>query len=414
MDALLANRPNYTRPLAGKKHSEASSSDAPLHKKKRFESTHRWCVVVSSLNAAPSCAPGTWREVVLDQLRADTWDLRRSSTTVSSSNSTTVEIEECESVSLGGFQEMRETVVHRSSEKSTSSTTSLSTLSPPSPAAERSGAASPNRWGTHRVETLSRDWERVQEVTVSDASRKKIEAETKMDWLETRCEDVVTIEELKPSQIEISDTKTINDKKENSATATDSEVSSKKNEDNTPMLLQKQSNDQPKDLDVTSLKPVTELNETSLRNGYEETNVTSRDQVRSKAVEKLTSHSQKHGEERPSVRFQQNSTKDCTESQTKENLNVTAHDVPRRSPTTTPKFGSFQFPRHIDGSNVSSASLAWSYLPQLSTSHSTSSLASLRSNSGSATTSSQSPVQRRQLKSYAQRHHRSSFHVVPN
>lgn len=43
-------------------------------KKKRFESTHRWCVVVFSLNAAPSCAPGTWREVVLDQRRADTWD----------------------------------------------------------------------------------------------------------------------------------------------------------------------------------------------------------------------------------------------------------------------------------------------------------------------------------------------------
>lgn len=248
---------------------------------------------------------------------------------------------------------------------------------------------------------------------MTDDSCTKKKVETKMNWLETRCEDAVTVEELIPSQVEISDTKTINDENENGTTATVVEASSKKNEESTPTLLQRP-NEHPKDLDVTSLKPVTELNETRLKNGYEEINVPFRDQERSKPVEKLKSYSQKLGEERPSVRFQPNLTKDCTESPTNDSLNVTVRDVPRRSPTTTPKFGSFQFPRHIDGSNVSSASLAWSYLPQLSTSHSTSSLASLRSNASNATTSSQSPVQRRQLKSYAQRHHRSSFHVVPN
>ncbi|XP_065077605.1 uncharacterized protein LOC135700872 [Ochlerotatus camptorhynchus] len=110
-------------------------------------------------------------------------------------------------------------------------------------------------------------------------------------------------------------------------------------------------------------------------------------------------------------------SKDCTAIQESEELKVTETDA---SPRVSPSFGSYQHPQNINGFNESApSSLAWSYLPHLATSHSTSSLASLRArptpdnSSDSTSPQPQSAVQRRQLKSYARRHHRSSFQLFP-
>lgn len=346
----------------------------------------------------------------------------RRSTTVSSNNSTTVEIEECESVSLSSFQSnsapgsQQTTIV---SEKSSS--TSLSTLSPPSPAAETCGEVSSSRWGARpgKAETVVRDWERVQEqATTKVSSVRKDDVETKIDCLEVECVDAMTVDESK-SQLHSREMESNDDEK---MTATEAVVAASTEERVDETVINQVDEcryDNPETGNTDTKTPEIILNGINeVSNGYDDANVQTRDQDRSQhdavTVELQNLNSTRLDERKSTTSFQRNSAKDCISSKYEENLNVTSRDVSRRSPTNIPRFGSFKFPRHIDGSNVSSSSLAWSYLPQLTTSHSTSSLSSLRSNSGHAATSSQSPVQRRQLKSYAQRHHRSSFHVVPN
>ncbi|XP_062537333.1 uncharacterized protein LOC134205769 [Armigeres subalbatus] len=112
----------------------------------------------------------------------------RRSNTGSSNNSTTVEIEECESLSLGSFRSSGsakpQTIVQQSSEKSSS--TSLSTLSSPSPAAEPTRNIRPNRWGTHEASTPARDPERVQQKTIEIESRfQKNDAQSNTDLSNT-------------------------------------------------------------------------------------------------------------------------------------------------------------------------------------------------------------------------------------
>ncbi|XP_062543272.1 uncharacterized protein LOC134210884 [Armigeres subalbatus] len=190
-------------------------------------------------------------------------------------------------------------------------------------------------------------------------------------------------------------------------------------EHSTKTLENNEDKERRKSLITTLPEIVVKSNETSeVINGYVEPDLKFSDRERSQqyAPTADTKQSKNHNpnDESFSSPVQHKPTEDCNEFQHESELNVTAGDVRRKSPISRQTFGSFQFPRHIDASNTSSTSLAWSYLPQLSTSHSTSSLASLRSNSCNTAAASQSPVQRRQLKSYAQRHHRSSFHVLPN
>lgn len=257
-----------------------------------------------------------------------------------------------------------------------------------------------------------------EQATTKVSSVRKDDVETKIDCLEVECVDAMTVDESK-SQLHSREMESNDDEK---MTATEAFVvaSTEERVDETVInQVDECRYDNPETGNTNTKTPemiMNGINEVS--NGYDDANVQTRDQDRSQhdavTVELQNLNSTRLEERKSTTSFQRNSAKDCISSKYEENLNVTSRDVSRRSPTNIPRFGSFKFPRHIDGSNVSSSSLAWSYLPQLTTSHSTSSLSSLRSNSGHAATSSQSPVQRRQLKSYAQRHHRSSFHVVPN